>query len=340
MNMDQPVSPHRRTRILPLWLAAIAVAVIVCPSRAETEPSSPDTPGLHALLDGRVDEAESILRATIASSPSDGYAHQLLCRVFYAQEQVDQAIHECELATTGDPRSSDNFLWLGRAYGMKARRANPLSAFALARKVHASFETAVQLNPANQEAIGDLGEYYVEAPAIVGGGDDKARALAARSLPQFPSAAHGLLASLAQSNKDYAAAEQELKLAVSSAKGNEAEAQAWMDLAHFYLSRNRGDDALNAVHSGLVLEHAHGAVLVDAARILTAMQREPAVAERCLRDYLAGHSHTDAAPVFKVHLQLARLLAARGDEAAASREIANANALAAGFHAEHAEQGI
>ena len=78
----------------------------------------------------------------------------------------------------------------------------PLAGFGLARKVRSSFELAVQLDPANLAALSDLGEYYVAAPSIVGGGDDKARALAARMMPQSPAAAHRLLARLAESNKD------------------------------------------------------------------------------------------------------------------------------------------
>ncbi len=244
-------------------------------------------------------------------------------------------------------------LWLGRAYGMKARHAGPIAGFALARKVHAAFETAVQLNPSNVDALSDLGEYYVDAPSIVGGGDDKARALAARMLPRFPSDAHRILALLAESNKDLPTAESEFKLAIASARAAEghtlAEAQSggWIDLAHFYQGQNRTDEAIAAVRSALALDRAippdraHGPLLVDAASILTAAHREPALAERCLREYLGGRNRSDAAPAFKVHLQLSRLLAARGESAEADREIATAAALAPAFaRSAHPAQGI
>ena len=87
---------------------------------------------LQALLEGRVDEARALLQTTLAQNSSDATAHQLLCRVFYSQEQADPAIRECELAVTGTPasdaaRASYAQLWLGRAYGMKARHAGPLT---------------------------------------------------------------------------------------------------------------------------------------------------------------------------------------------------------------------
>jgi hypothetical protein len=70
---------------------------------------------------------------------------------------------------------------------------------------------------------------------------------------------------------------------------------------------------------------------VDAASILTTAHEEPDLAERCLNNYLSSRAKTDAAPAFKVHLQLSRLLAARGDARDASREVAAAAALAPDF---------
>jgi len=289
-----------------------------------------DAPAYRALQEGRVEDAQNLLNANLAQNPGDAMAHQILCRVYYAQDAADAAIHQCELAVSSDPNSlqaSDHELWLGRAYGLKARHAGPFGGFSLARKVRSSFERAVQLNPSNVAALSDLGEYYIAAPTIVGGGIDKAQALAARMMPQFPTAAHRLLARIAEAGGDPVAAESEFKQAVAAQKTPEA----WIDLAHFYEAHNRPDDALNAVKSGLAADRAHGAVLVDAASILTAAHRAPELAERCLRTYLASPAKSDAAPAFKVHLQLSRLLSARGDAAEASQEVATAAALAPAF---------
>ena len=49
-----------------------------------------------------------------------------------------------------------------------------LSAMSWARKTHREFEIAVELNPANFEARRDLIRYEMNAPSVVGGGDDKA----------------------------------------------------------------------------------------------------------------------------------------------------------------------
>lgn len=303
------------------------------------------TPLLHAetkqaesaLLQGRVGEAATQLSVILSAQPSDAHAHQLLCRVYYAQDLADQAIRECEHATSNAPTSSENQLWLGRAYGLKASHANPFSAMGLAKKVHVAFERAVQLNPSNLQAISDLGEYYIDAPSIVGGGLDKAQALITRLQPISASKAHRLLALIASKKKDWRTAEAEFKSAVAAGKS----AQAYIDLARFYQLRDRPDDAASTIRYAIEAAQVKDAVYVDAALILNALHRSPDLSERYLRDYLASPAMSDEAPAFKVRIQLGDLLQRRGDAAAAKQEYAIAAGLAPNFAAARkSPQGI
>lgn len=279
------------------------------------------------LQQGRVDEASAALRQTLAAQPRNAQAHQLLCRAYYAQETADAAIHECELAASNDPSNSVTQMWLGRAYGMKASHANPLIAFSLARKVHSAFERAVQLDPQNIQAMSDLGEFYVDAPAIVGGGLDKARALADRMQPHFAPEAHRLRALIASSDKDPATAEAEFKKAALASKAP----AAYVNLGQFYQQQNQPDKSIAALQAGIDADRQKDASLVDAASILTAMNRSPQLAEDLLRKYLSSPAKSDDAPAFKVHVQLGDLLAHQGDLAAAHREYAAATNLASNY---------
>lgn len=279
------------------------------------------------LQQGRVDEARSALQSVLAAQPGDAYAHQLLCRVYYAQEMADAAIQECELAAAQDPGDSNTQMWLGRSYGMKASHAHPLTAFALARKVRYSFERAVALDPQNIQAMNDLGEFYVDAPAIVGGGLDKGRALASRMQSRFPSQSHRLLALIASEDKDVATAEAEFKKAVLAGRTP----AAYIDLGQFYQRQNQPDQALEALKAGIDADRRKDASLVDAASILSAMNRSPQLAEDLLRQYLSSPAKSDDAPAFKVHLQLGDLLEHHGDAASAHREYAAAAALASNY---------
>lgn len=279
------------------------------------------------LQQGRVDEAHNALQNMLASQPRDAYAHQLLCRVYYAQEMADEAIQECELAASQDPGDSNTQMWLGRSYGMKASHAHPLTAFALARKVRYSFERAVELDPQNIQAMSDLGEFYVDAPAIVGGGLDKGRALAERMQSRFPSQSHRLLALIASEDKDVTTAEAEFKKAVLAGKTP----AAYIDLGQFYQRQNQPDKALEALKAGIDADRRKDSSLVDAASILNAMNRSPQLAEDLLRQYLSSSAKSDDAPAFKVHLQLGDLLQHHGDAASAHHEYAAAVALASNY---------
>jgi len=279
------------------------------------------------LQQGRVDEATASLHELLATQPGDAEAHQLLCRIDYAQEIADKAIHECELAVSNAPDSSDNQMWLGRAYGLKASHANPFAALKLAVKVRLAFERAVQLDPDNIRAMSDLGEYYVEAPSLIGGGLDKAQALASRMLPHFPSQAHRLLALIAEKRKQDSIAEAEFSNAVAAGKTPEA----YIDLGHFYQRHNQPDKMVDALQSAIVADHYKGPALVDAASILTDAHSSPQLAENLLRIYLSSSAKTDDAPAFKVHVQLGELLAQRGDPVGAHREYATALALAPNY---------
>jgi tetratricopeptide (TPR) repeat protein len=290
--------------------------------------SQADTAQANALLQqGRVDEAAASLHEILAAQPNDDVAHQLLCRTYYAQQITDSAIHECELAVANAPSSSDNQMWLARAYGYKAEHANPISALSLAVKVRTAFEKAVQLDSENVQAMSDLGQFYVAAPSLIGGGVDKAEALAARMQPHFPAQSHRLLALIAEKKNDEALAEIEFRNAVAAGKTPEA----WIDLGYFYERHRQPARMIDALQSAVDADRRKGPPLVDAASILTEANTSPERAEELLRTYLASSAKTDEAPAFKVHVQLGGILAHRGDSAGAHREYAAALALASNY---------
>jgi tetratricopeptide (TPR) repeat protein len=289
------------------------------------------------LKQGRADEAAAMLKHALTENSHDARAHQLLCRVYYAQDLAEPAVRECEQATQEDPSSSDHQMWLGRAYGLRASQANMLAAFGLAKKVHGAFERAIQLNPSNVTAMSDLGHFYVDAPSIVGGGLDRAQALVPQLMARSPAKGHALLAMIAKKKNDMATAESEFKSEVIAGKTPEA----WVDLALFYQQTSQYDKAVAALDSSVEANRVKNPALVDAASIYTDMRRQLDVAERLLREYLASPAKSDDAPAFKVHQQLGDLLQLRGDASGARREYVAAAALASNYGpARKAVQGM
>lgn len=284
-----------------------------------------------ALQQGHTDDAARLLQATLSQEPANAQAHQLLCRVFLSEELADSAIAQCEQAVAQKPdnRKDDslNQMWLGRAYGLKADKAGLLTGLNLAKKVRVAFERAVQYDPANLPAAAALGEFYVAAPSIIGGGLDKARRLATQIEHLSPAAAHRLRAMVAEKAKDYTAAEVEFRLAATTGRTPDT----WVDLGDFYQRRKQPDQAAEALRAALDADPRHDAALSDVASILTAVNRDPALAESVLRQYLASSNKSEAAPACKVHVQLGHLLAKRGDTVGARRQYTAALELASAY---------
>ncbi|MFZ0744334.1 MAG: hypothetical protein WAM85_08000 [Terracidiphilus sp.] len=299
-----------------------AVFAFSASAQAAVEPS---TQAAYAALEaGEADRALALL----SSLPPTAESHNLRCRVFFALEQWDAAASECDLAVRMDGQSSDDHLWLGRALGEKADNASFLNAYSLGKRVREEFEKAVRLDPRNANALADLGEFYYDAPAIVGGGIDKAEGIASQLDKVDPARAHELRARIASERRDYDTAEREFKQAIAV---SEHPAFQWMSLASFYRHRQRWTDMEGAVQSGVKAaqpdRHA-GVALFNGASVLSQAGRNLELAARMLEEYLAGPSKTEEAPAFVAHTRLARLDAQLGDIAGARRERAAALNLA------------
>lgn len=285
------------------------------------------------LILGRADDAISRLRLYLTANPDNAEAHNLLCRVYYQEEQWDDAIGECETAVRLAPLDSEYHLWLGRAYGEKASSMHSIKAYELAKKVRREFERAVALDHGNVDALSDLGEFYTEAPGIVGGDKRKAQAVA-RVLEQYkPAQAYQLCGALAEKNRNYARAEFEYRAEVDASS---QPAEAWMDLAAFYSRRRQQGQMLQALHAGIDADRKaakpNGPALVDGAAILSSNSEDPELAIQLLRLYLASPNQSADSPAFQVHVQLSRLLEQQGDQAGATQQIEAAADLAREYH--------
>ena len=92
--------------------------------------------------------------------------------------------------------------------------ATPFFAPSNASKARQYFERAVELNPANEEALNDLFDYYLQAPGFLGGGYDKAVEVARRIRQINPAEYHFAEAQLAEKRKQYDTAEEQLRRAL------------------------------------------------------------------------------------------------------------------------------
>ena len=295
--------------------------LLLLPLAASTIGADPAVSELLSL--GRMNDAIAVL-----GTRTDPQSMHLLSRVYYATERWDDAVRYGERAVSLRPDDAYYHLWLAREYGEKAANSNPLTAATLARKAKNEFERAVQLDPSNVEARLDLAQYYTEAPAIMGGGLDKARDQAVEVAKENSAKSHLILARIAMKEKQFPAAENQLRQAIREANNP---AEYWLALAEFYRVRGRPDDMQKAVQSAVALPNRSAETFFDAANELYLGTRDFPSAIVYLQRYLASGGLVEGAPAFRAHYLLGQIYEKVGQEAAAVSEYQASLALASGF---------
>ncbi len=268
------------------------------------------------LAAGRIDDAIAELNSRLSSAPADAESSNLLCRAYFALEDLDRAESSCRKAAALDPYNGRFHLWLGRVYGEKADRANWLAAVGLAGKVRGEFERAVQLNPKDVDARLDLAEFYLAAPGLIGGGEQKARQQAESIAAVNPAREHWIYARIAEQKKDATTAEREYHQYIDLSQGD---AEAWLNLALFLRRQQRFDEMEQALVKLSQSPTPKLDVLVEASQMLYRAGRNYPFAVELLHRYLAD-GPVEAAPAFKARYLLGMLLEKQGDKEGAARE--------------------
>ena len=279
------------------------------------------------LAAGRVDDAITTLNGRLSSSPTDAESANLLCRAYFALEEFDRAESACKKAIALEPKNSKYHRWMGHVYGEKAARANFLAAASLAGKTREELERAVQLNPKDVDARVDLAEFYIEAPGIVGGGQEKARAQARIIGASDPAREHWVYGRIAEKHGDSATAEREYHRMIEVSNGD---SEAWLNLALFFRHQKRYDEMERTLVRTSQAPMSKPDVLVDIAQNLFRIGRNPVLAIQVLHRYLTARP-VEEAPAFKAHYLLGSLFEKQGDMADAASEYQTSLSLAPQF---------
>jgi len=162
-------------------------------------------------------EYEQSLAILQAIPQKDATVNELIGRNYYMMGEFKKATDSLERAEAAEPRNAAYALWLGRAYGRRAEMSNPISAMGQASKARQYLEKAAELDPRNLDALNDLLEYYMDAPGLLGGGSEKAKATVARIAAIDPAEGHYAEAMLLEKRKELASAEEHLRRAIELA---------------------------------------------------------------------------------------------------------------------------
>jgi tetratricopeptide (TPR) repeat protein len=224
---------------------------------------------------------------------ADGPTNFLLGRNYFMTGDFKAATDAFQKATEADPKNGEYMDWLGRAYGKRAEMANVFQAPGFASKARQAFERSVALNPKDADALSDLFDYYLDAPGFLGGGYDKAAAIADRIAVFDPSEGYFEKAKLAQKRKEFDTAEQHLRQAIAATPGKIA---GLLELAKFLSSQGRTPESDALLSEAQRVQPDAPRVLYTRADLLIKQKRNLPEARLLLKKYIASNLTVDDPP--------------------------------------------
>ncbi|HEV2351466.1 MAG TPA: hypothetical protein VG028_16655 [Terriglobia bacterium] len=162
-------------RAVVMAIFIIITSVAVMPAAPAGQANSAPT----ALVkSGHWKRARPLIERQYLAHPNSAETAWLLSQVKLAFGDLDQALTLAEKAVAIDGKNSSYHYQLAVVCGRTAEKASLFSKGHWAKRFKEEAETAASLDAKNLDARLGLLEYYLQAPRLMGGGKDKARAMA------------------------------------------------------------------------------------------------------------------------------------------------------------------
>ena len=258
------------------------------------------------------------LGLVIAATPGvvHAQAFEELMKIGRAQldsNKADDAAKTFEKALKVNPQSANAHLQLGNALGSIAQKANVLRQGYLAKRVQSEFEKAVQLDGRLVDAREGLMQFYLQAPAIMGGSVGKAREQAAAIVTLSPYRGHFAEANIANHDKDPLGAEKAFRSAFDAFPDS---SRALTSLTTLLSNNNRAEEAFAPIDTYLARRPNDRVGLFTLGRAAAVSGKQLDRGEQALRTVLTTPETVDHVriPRENVHYRLGDIYAKRGDK--------------------------
>jgi Flp pilus assembly protein TadD len=269
---------HVRTAILIPLLTGLLGAAATAPDGARNLYQRTDYKSAIALLNKTTPDAGSL---------------ELTGQCYFMLGDFRRATESLERAAALAPNDSMIQTWLGRAWGRRAETSFPLTALGYATKTRIAFEKAILLDPANADALGDLLDFYVDAPGMIGGGLDKAAGLLPHFAQYDPVGGYLAQARIDEKKKQFASAESHLRKAVEAAP---KKVGLIIDLAQFLSRRGRYEESERAFAQAAAVDPNAPRILFGRANSYIQSRRNLKQARELLKRYIDGGNLTPDDP--------------------------------------------
>jgi|SRR5579872_567684 len=228
-------------------------------------------------------EYRQSLDLLLAHPQKDARALQLTGQDYFMLGEYKKGTEVLEKAAVQAPENPQILYWLGRTYARRAETANPFSAPGWASKARQALERSVALDPTNKDATGDLLDYYLDAPGFLGGGMQKADALARLIGQTDPAEEHYARGLIEDRRKEYDRAEQQFRRAAELAP---KQVGRLVDLAKYLAKRGQIQESEAMWEQAAHLAPNSPKVMFERAHTYIKEQRNLQQARELLEKYL------------------------------------------------------
>ena len=253
----------------------------------------------------------SLSTSMFAATPADTFDAG---RAAVARHDYETAAALFEKAVAAAPDNSEYHYWLGSAYGNLAASSSVFKAPGLAKKAKAALERSVELNGNNLEARFALVEYFLLAPGIMGGSEQKAQMQADEIKRRDPVEGHRAQGRIYQRQKKLDLARKEY---VDAVREQPTSATAHYYLGIYLLTQKDYAASLHEMEYTLKLDPAYMMALFRVGQLAVWMNTNRARGEEALKKYLAHEPGADEAPHSRTWFWLGRLYESDGRKAEA-----------------------
>ena len=133
--------------------------------------------GIALIEQAKFTEARSLFEQMLKDDDKNAELHYRLGSILYNRNykdrNVEEAVDHLEEAVDLNPKNADYQFLYGAALGEKTQHAGVFKKAFLAPKIKEAFARAVELNPNLVQARYGLAQYYLMAPSIMGGDEEK-----------------------------------------------------------------------------------------------------------------------------------------------------------------------
>jgi tetratricopeptide (TPR) repeat protein len=205
---------------------------------------------------GHWKKARNIVEARLRVDSRDALANFLVSQIRNAFGDRESPLVFAEKAVSLDGGVAKYHRQIAEVLGVKAQHSGILQQLVLARRFKKEIDTAIALDPADLQALRDLMEFYLLAPAIAGGDKAKASTLAERIASIDSAEGFSAKARLAAFRGDRGQVEGLLRKAMEQEPGRYRPRIA---LANFYSAKDGANPE--------AIEQARQAIKIDRGRV-------------------------------------------------------------------------